>query len=93
MKSHHLCQTYIGSIIGFLLVNSIYSPSAVAGRYVFNQMPKTIERYFGRYITKQSNGDTVTYTYAPQSFWRLFSQFTKAISRSSLSTIRSNISN
>lgn len=78
MKSHHFCQTFIGSTLGFLLINSIYSPSAVAGRYVLNQTPQTIERYFGRYITKQLNGDTLTYTYAPQSFRRLFPQFPKS---------------
>ncbi|MEH1943678.1 MAG: hypothetical protein V7L01_26140 [Nostoc sp.] len=78
MKFHHLWQTFIGLTGIFLLVNSIYSPSAMAGRYVFNQTPQRIERYFGRYITKQTNGDTVSYTYAPQSFRRLFRQFPKS---------------
>jgi len=52
MKFHHLCQTFIGLTGIFLLITSIYSPSAMVGRYVFNQTPQRIERYFGRYITK-----------------------------------------
>ncbi|WP_242054805.1 hypothetical protein [Nostoc flagelliforme] len=77
MKFHHLCQTFIGLTGIFLLINSIYSPSAMAGRYVFNQTSQRIERYFGRYITKQTNGDTVSYTYSPQTFQRPFRQFPK----------------
>jgi hypothetical protein len=47
-----------------------------AGRYVLNQSPQTIERYFGRYwtrLTLTGNGVTrVTYTYSPAGLRRVF---------------------
>jgi hypothetical protein len=60
------------------LNSSVFSPEpAAAGRYVLNQTPATIEKYFGRYWTKltqtDSNGKTtVTYWYSPAKLRRLF---------------------
>lgn len=64
--------------VGFLLLNSIFIPPALAGRYVLNQTPQTIEGYFGRYTTKLTKGEQVTYTYAPPSFRQLFPKFPKS---------------
>ncbi|MFN6568609.1 hypothetical protein [Dendronalium sp. ChiSLP03b] len=77
MKSRHLCQNFSGLTIGFLLVSTIFVPAAWAGRYVLNQTPQTIERYFGRYVTK-TKSDRFIYTYNPKSFRRLFPQFPKS---------------
>lgn len=78
MKCRHFCQAFIGLTGGFLLSSSIFTPPVLAGRYVLNQTPQTIERYFGRYITKQINGKRSIYTYNPKSFRRLFPQFPKS---------------
>ncbi len=78
MKNCHLCPTFIGLTGRFLLINSLFTPPALAGRYVLNQTPQTIERYFGHYLTKRTNGDRLTYTYAPKSFQGLFPQFPKS---------------
>ncbi|MDX2217174.1 MAG: hypothetical protein SFY66_28160 [Oculatellaceae cyanobacterium bins.114] len=49
----------------------------MAGRYVLDQTPQTVERYFGRYWTRltttNTSGNTVvTYTYSPRPLQRLF---------------------
>jgi hypothetical protein len=61
-----------------LICSSFTVSPAVAGRYVLNQTPQTIERYFGRYWTRltttDANGNTlITYTYSPRPLQRLFS--------------------
>ncbi|MEH1907485.1 MAG: hypothetical protein V7L05_11200 [Nostoc sp.] len=84
MKSHHLCQTFIGLTVGFLLINSIYSPSAVAGRYVLNQTPQTIERYFGRYITNKPIAIPLPIPMLHKALDGYFLSLLKAISLSSL---------
>ncbi|BAY92883.1 MULTISPECIES: hypothetical protein [unclassified Tolypothrix] len=78
MKSRDVWLGLTGLTVGLILVNSAIAPPALAGRYVLNQTPQTIERYFGRYITKKTNGEQVTYTYAPKSFRQLFKQFPKS---------------
>ncbi len=78
MKYSRIWQNFTGLALEFLLLNSVIPSPAWAGRYVFNQTPQTIERYFGRYNTKKSNGKVITYTYAPKSFRRLFPQFPKS---------------
>ncbi|HEY9620995.1 MAG TPA: hypothetical protein V6C78_11535 [Crinalium sp.] len=65
--------------LGFIgLICVSLAPPAIAGRYVLNQTPQTVERYFGRYWTRltttDANGNSVaTYTYSPQQARRLFS--------------------
>ncbi len=76
MKYCSICPNLTSLSIFFLL--NIFLPPALAGRYVLNQTPQTIERHFGRYNTKKTNGEQVTYTYAPKSFRRLFPQFPKS---------------
>jgi hypothetical protein len=78
MKFCYLSATFTGLTVGFLLLNSFLSLPAWAGRYVLNQTPQRIELYFGRYISKKTNGAQVIYTYAPKSFRRLFPQFPKS---------------
>ncbi|MBD2385734.1 hypothetical protein [Cylindrospermum sp. FACHB-282] len=78
MKSPHLYQAFTGLSLGFLFINSTFAPPALAGRYVLNQTPQTIERYFGRYLKKQTSEGKVIYTYAPKSFRRLFPLFPKS---------------
>lgn len=78
MKFSDLYRTFTRLTVGFLVLNSLLTFPAWAGRYVLNQTPKTIERYFGRYTTKKTNAKQVTYTYAPKSFRRLFPQFPKS---------------
>lgn len=65
----------LGAIV--LLGHSLLAPEAVAGRYVLNQTPATIEKSFGRYWTKltqkNDNGTVfVTYWYSPAKVRRLF---------------------
>lgn len=60
-----------------LIFGSIAALPAMAGRYVLDQTPQTIERYFGRYWTRltttNASGDrVVTYTYSPRPLQRLF---------------------
>lgn len=56
------------------------TPSAIAGRNVFNQPPKAVERYFGRYLTRSTNPygqgkNVVTYTYSSNRLRRLFPNY------------------
>lgn len=72
-----LCKLFSLTSILILLI-SFATPAALAGRYVFNQTPQTIEKYFGRYITKLTTGKEITYTYAPQDFRKLFPKYPKS---------------
>lgn len=59
------------------MIGSIAALPAMAGRYVLNQTPQTVERYFGRYWTRLTTTDAsentvITYTYSPQRLQRLF---------------------
>jgi len=69
---HHFL---LGAIATTLMI-SIAERSPAAGRYVLNQSPQTIERYFGPYwtrLTRTENGITrVTYTYSPAGLLRVF---------------------
>lgn len=71
-----ILQRLLGAIATGLLILSVADPSQAAGRYVLNQSPQTIERYFGRYwtrLTLTENGVTrVTYTYSPAGLRRVF---------------------
>ncbi len=64
--------------VGFLLLNCVFISPALAGRYVLNQTPQIIEGYFGSYTTKLTQGEKITYTYAPKSFRGLFPKFPKS---------------
>ena len=61
---------------GFIFTTLLPTPAEASGRYVLNQTPQTIERYFGRYwtrLTRTENGVTrVTYTYSPAGLRRIF---------------------
>ncbi|HEY9690685.1 MAG TPA: hypothetical protein V6D15_00600 [Oculatellaceae cyanobacterium] len=78
MKRCHISSTISGLSFCLLLLNSIFAPSAQAGRPVLNQTPQTINRYFGGYKTRLTTNQGVTYTYAPAKFKRLFPKFPKS---------------
>lgn len=69
-------QRFLLGAIATGLMLSVADPSQAAGRYVLNQSPQTIERYFGRYwtrLTLTENGVTrITYTYSPAGLRRVF---------------------
>lgn len=63
--------------IGVLLVMGLNVQPALAGRYVLNQNPTTIERSFGHYWTKLTQTDgkgekSITYTYSPAPLQHFF---------------------
>lgn len=72
------CQSGIWAIaIGVLLVMGLNVQPALAGRYVLNQNPTTIERSFGHYWTKLTQTDgkgekSITYTYSPAPLQHFF---------------------
>jgi hypothetical protein len=59
--------------LGLLLLMSVKVPSAWAGRYVFNQTPETINRYFGQ----PSNPITYTLNYPTTDLRRLLPGLSK----------------
>ncbi|NJN30517.1 MAG: hypothetical protein HC824_08880 [Synechococcales cyanobacterium RM1_1_8] len=76
-----------------LLLGWMQPLPAIAGRYVFNQTPETIEKSFGRYWTKKTFfvGDDrpkqiIQLTYSPTGLRRTFPEFPNA-------TLRMNYSN
>jgi hypothetical protein len=63
---------------GLLMSGAILAPSALAGRYVLNQTPQTIQRYFGRpwtIKTSSTNPQEKQITYSPAGIRRLFPTF------------------
>ena len=78
MLISHLRKSIPSLSVGLLLVNGVFAPNALAGRPVLNQTPQTIQSYFGRYQTRLTTTQGVTYTYAPAQFRRLFPQFPKS---------------
>lgn len=63
--------------IGVMLVMGSQVQPVLAGRYVLDQSPDTIEQSFGRYWTKLTQTDakgakSVTYTYSPAPLWQFF---------------------
>lgn len=59
--------------LGLLLLMSIKVPPALAGRYVLNQTPETINRYFGQPL----NQITYTLNYPTTDVRRLFPNLSK----------------
>ena len=78
MKRSHLFMAITGASLELLLLNSFFAPSAEAGRFVLDQTPQTINRYFDGYKTRLTTNSGVTYTYAPAKFRRLFPKFPKS---------------
>lgn len=81
MQYPHRLSAIAGLILVLLLLSGVFAPTALAGRYVLNQTPQTIQRYFGRpltQVTHQSNGNSeVTYTYSTGPLRRLLPKFPK----------------
>ncbi len=71
-----ILQRFLLGAIATGLMLSVTARSQAAGRYVLNQSPKAIERYFCRYwtrLTLTKNGVTlVNYTYSPAGLRRVF---------------------
>ncbi|MBM0745234.1 hypothetical protein JOY44_27565 (plasmid) [Phormidium sp. CLA17] len=71
-SDHWLC----GIIVAGIMLTALPDRARASGRYVLNQTPQTIERYFGRYwtrLTRTENGvKRVTYTYSPRGLQRIF---------------------
>lgn len=63
--------------LGLLLLGSVFAPQVLAGRYVLNQTPQTIQRYFGRPWAWLTSNERVTYTYSPAGIRRLFPNFSE----------------
>jgi hypothetical protein len=59
--------------LGLLLLMSVKVPPALAGRYVLNQTPETINRYFGQPL----NQVTYTLNYPTTDLRRLFPSLSK----------------
>jgi hypothetical protein len=72
--SHRILLTAIAA--GLIFTTLLSNSAEARGRYILNQTPQTIERYFGRYwtrLTRTENGVTrVTYTYSPAALQRIF---------------------
>lgn len=83
MKRFYSFPLITALILGFLLMNSIFAPPALAGRYVLNQSPQTIQSYFGLPIgqperRRDEKGNTVmTYNYSLSGIRKVFPKFPK----------------
>ncbi len=66
--------------LGFFLVMEIFTLPAAAGRYVLNQTPSTIKRYFGNPISQKFDNQNkqVIYSYSTQKIRKLFPNFPKS---------------
>lgn len=77
MQYSHILKKITISCVVLLLWSGVTPPAAMAGRYVLDQTPQTIQRYFGRPIAQSTErGDKNTiytvYTYSSAPIRRLF---------------------
>lgn len=72
MLNNHLLK-FTAFCLGLLLLISVQVPPALAGRYVLNQTPEIINRYFGQPL----NQVTYTLNYPTADLRRLFPDFPK----------------
>lgn len=66
--------------LGILLLSGLFPTPALAGRYVLNQTPATIQRYFGRPLAIEPLPDkpnTKQYIYSAAGARRIFPTFPK----------------
>jgi hypothetical protein len=64
-----------------LSIGVLYPAQALAGRYVLNQTPETLQQYFGRpwtILTTKTQPLTKIYTYSPAGIRKVFPDFPKA---------------
>ncbi|WP_427157083.1 hypothetical protein ACQFX9_16870 [Aliinostoc sp. HNIBRCY26] len=78
MRFYRVWQNFTGLTVGFVLFSSLLSTPVWAGRYIFNQKPQTLHRYFGHPTNKQTQGDRITYTYQPKNLRWLLPQFPRS---------------
>ena len=74
MELRNYLKNIITLSLGIFLIN-INTPSAIAGRAIFNQTPQTLQKYFGKPLSKVIKNDSITYTYSNQQLHRLFPEF------------------
>lgn len=71
----------LSAVGGSLLLSSAILMPAFAGRYVLNQSPQTVQRYFGRPIATVLGGETrlseLTYRYSPAGIKRVLPKLPK----------------
>ncbi|MGB3206711.1 MAG: hypothetical protein WBB28_17130 [Crinalium sp.] len=58
-------------------MSSIFAQQAQAGRYVLNQTPQKIQRYFGRPIASEKSPASTTYTYSAKPLRRVMPKLPK----------------
>ena len=75
MPKLHSLTFSITLSLSWLLLSSLRSEPAWAGRPIFNQTPQAIEHHFGHYQTRLTTPEGVVYTYSPQGLRRLFPKF------------------
>lgn len=78
MKRTQVTLLTITLSISYLILAGWFAPPALAGRYVLNQTPQTIQRYFGRPLkieTSATNPTQKTYFYSTLPIRRLFPSF------------------
>lgn len=68
-------KTIIPLIFGFFLINIIHTPPAIAGRAILNQTPQTIQKYFGKPLSKSVKNNGINHTYSNSKIRRLFPDF------------------
>ncbi|MGL4376896.1 MAG: hypothetical protein ACRCT1_10695 [Microcoleaceae cyanobacterium] len=73
----NILKKTLGLSLGLLLVSASLPENAIAGRYVLNQTPEQIEKYWGSPLskrTKQTEKGTeeIIYNYGTNSLLRLF---------------------
>ncbi len=69
---------FFSSLPAIILLNSLIISPALAGRYVLNQTPNTIIKYFGKPLSMTVKNNTLIYIYSPPKFKQLFSQYSQA---------------
>lgn len=77
MKLTNVAIVTLAPCLGFLF-SGILAPPALAGRYVLNQTPATIQRHFGRPLRIEPSPTSPTtkiYTYSPQRIRSVFRDF------------------
>ena len=80
MQYPKACRKITVYSLTLLLLSAVVAPAAMAGRYVLNQTPPTIQRYFGRPLDRltqtDNNGNVITtYSYSPAPIRRLLPKF------------------
>ena len=77
MLTNHILNKITINCFILLVLASIFAPQAQAGRYILNQTPQKIQRYFGRPIAREQNAASTTYTYSAKPLRRVIPKLPK----------------